>query len=399
MRKIRKTLARAAAAVAIAAAAFFAPFAAYADLQGIDISNWQSGINVASVPGDFAIVKVSQGTWYTSPSWRRQADQTTASGKLLGLYHYAEGTDVYAEANHFIEQVRASGYLGKAVLVIDWESQDNSGYWRMEDWVGPWCDYVYQQTGVKPMVYCSQSIMRNFDDEIGDYGLWVAQYANNSATGYQSHPWNEGTYACAMRQYSSHGRLSGYSGNLDLNKFYGDRSAWLKYAGAERTDTNAWEPDYGQIASDVIAGKYGNGDERKQKLGSMYEKVQGIVNSRLSSQSANAEPNPPAQQAASTYTVRRGDCLSIIGQRLGVSWQSIASANGIRSPYVIYAGQRLTIPGASASAQASRTYTVRSGDCLSVIGGKTGVSWTRIAQLNGIRSPYTIYPGQVLRLA
>lgn len=45
------------------------------------------------------------------------------------------------------------------------------------------------------------------------------------------------------------------------------------------------------------------------------------------------------------YTVQNGDSLSKIGARYGVSWQSIAQANGIRSPYVIKPGQRLTIPG------------------------------------------------------
>jgi lysozyme len=46
----------------------------------------------------------------------------------------------------------------------------------------------------------------------------------------------------------------------------------------------------------------------------------------------------------STYTVQSGDYLYLIGQQTGVSWQSIAQANGISSPYVIYVGQQLTIP-------------------------------------------------------
>lgn len=44
------------------------------------------------------------------------------------------------------------------------------------------------------------------------------------------------------------------------------------------------------------------------------------------------------------------------------------------------------------------SYRVVKGDTLSSIGKKTGVAWTTIAKLNGIRSPYTIYPGQVLRI-
>lgn len=43
-------------------------------------------------------------------------------------------------------------------------------------------------------------------------------------------------------------------------------------------------------------------------------------------------------------------------------------------------------------------YVVQKGDTLSAIGRKTGVAWKKIAELNGIKSPYTIRPGQVLRL-
>lgn len=44
------------------------------------------------------------------------------------------------------------------------------------------------------------------------------------------------------------------------------------------------------------------------------------------------------------------------------------------------------------------TYTVQSGDCLSVIGAKLCVDWHKIAELNDISDPYTIYPGQVLKI-
>ena len=67
--------------------------------------------------------------------------------------------------------------------------------------------------------------------DIGDYGLWIAQYANYTPTGYQTTPWNEGAYTCAIRQYSSCGTLAGYGGRLDLDKFYGDKNAWKAYCG------------------------------------------------------------------------------------------------------------------------------------------------------------------------
>ena len=338
---------------AIACVLAITPAAAYADMQGIDVSNWQSGIDVSAVPSDFVICKATQGTWYTPPDFYRQASQTISSGKYLGVYHYAEGGSVYAEADHFIDVV--GSYIGRAVLVLDWESQDNSGYWQMSGWVKQWCDYVYQQTGVKPIVYCSQSIMHSFTD-IGDYGLWVAQYADYSVTGYQSNPWNEGAYGCAIRQYTSTGYLPGYGGYLDLNKAYMDGDAWMAYA--------AVNGDQSYITSD------------------------------------NRTPSGSAASGGSgTYTVVSGDCLSSIGAKLGVSWTAIASANGIYAPYTIYPGQALSIPGGGSPAASggSGTYTVVRGDCLSSIGAKLGVSWTAIASANGIYAPYTIYPGQVLK--
>ncbi|MFF4531450.1 peptidoglycan-binding protein [Streptomyces sp. NPDC001407] len=43
------------------------------------------------------------------------------------------------------------------------------------------------------------------------------------------------------------------------------------------------------------------------------------------------------------------------------------------------------------------TYTVMKGDTLSGIAAKVGVVWQMLADLNGVKAPYTIYPGQVLK--
>ena len=122
------------------------------------------------------------------------------------------------------------GYLGDAVLALDWESYSNPTFGVNDfSWCKTWLDHVYKKTGIRPLLYISQSIMGRFEG-IGDYGLWVAQYASMDTTGYQKSPWNEESYSCAIRQYSSRGRLVGYNGDLDLNKFYGDQTARNQYA-------------------------------------------------------------------------------------------------------------------------------------------------------------------------
>lgn len=51
--------------------------------------------------------------------------------------------------------------------------------------------------------------------------------------------------------------------------------------------------------------------------------------------------------SANAYTVKKGDTLSGIGTELGVDWKDIASFNGIKDPYTITVGQVLKIPTTS----------------------------------------------------
>ncbi|MCF3960597.1 peptidoglycan-binding protein [Streptomyces fuscigenes] len=55
-------------------------------------------------------------------------------------------------------------------------------------------------------------------------------------------------------------------------------------------------------------------------------------------------PGGATEPAGGTYTVRAGDTLAAIARRLDVSWPDLASANGIRAPYTIHPGQALKIP-------------------------------------------------------
>ena len=87
------------------------------------------------------------------------------------------------------------------------------------------------------------------------------------------------------------------------------------------------------IARDVIAGKYGNGNERKNKLGNLYEEVQKRVNEILK--------NNVLQETI--YTVKSGDTLSGIAQKYKTSYQKIASDNNIKNPNLIFPGQKLVI--------------------------------------------------------
>ena len=210
-------------------------------LNGIDVASYQSGINFAQVPCDFAIIKATEGTSYISPACNAQYSSAKNAGKLLGLYHYAKGGNAVAEANFFVESVK--NYVGQAILCIDWESGGNVA-WGDMNYLKQLCQQVINRTGVRPLIYVQASAYASVSAVAKELnlGMWVAQYANMASTGYQAHPWNEGKYSCAIRQYSSTGRLPGWGGSLDLNLAYMDSTAWQKYAGASGASAPAPAP-------------------------------------------------------------------------------------------------------------------------------------------------------------
>ena len=116
-------------------------------------------------------------------------------------------------------------------------------------------------------------------------------------------------------------------------------------------------------------------------------------------------PTRPTASRTSLHVVQRGENLFRIALHYGVTVNALAAANGIVNTNRIYVGQRLVIPGRAAlpsapaaPAPSARIYTVRRGDTLSAIALRYGVSVWAMVQANGIRNPSLIYAGQVLRI-
>ncbi len=105
-------------------------------------------------------------------------------------------------------------------------------------------------------------------------------------------------------------------------------------------------------------------------------------------------PEKPAETEKVVYRVRRGDTLGAIAQRHGVGVSEIRAWNNLSSS-VIRVGQRLTIHGGSA---AQVVYTVRRGDNLTEIAKKHGVTINDIKRWNSLKST-RIRPGQKLKIS
>lgn len=203
-------------------------------LNGIDISGWQPDIDLYKVNVDFCIIKATQGNNYVSAPWcDHHVQQCRKRGTLWGFYHFADGLDPIDEANFFIKNTR--NYFGEGIPVLDFEAKAvNKGVL----WAKRFLDHVYNETGVRPIIYMSASVTRQYDwsSVAKDYALWVAGYHSNntvdfSGSGdfdYDIGAWNPA--GCAIWQFTSHGKIPGYNNFLDLNHAYITPENWKKFA-------------------------------------------------------------------------------------------------------------------------------------------------------------------------
>lgn len=99
-------------------------------------------------------------------------------------------------------------------------------------------------------------------------------------------------------------------------------------------------------------------------------------------------------QTDGSYLVKPGDSWWSIAAKYGLSMYTLAQRNGKTIYTVIHPGDRLTISGQTVAA--TRAYTVRRGDTLSDIAGRLGVSVSHLVQSNHISNPNRIYVGQSL---
>lgn len=240
----------------------------------IDIASYQAGLNLEELfrknPAlDGVIVKATEGTYYTNPYCDGWVQTLRKMGKPWGFYHYLAGGDPIAEADFLWKN--ASAYFHEGIPCADYEAEAlhaGTGYLKR------FLDRVYEHSGVRPLVYCSLSVVQGQDFSAianAGYQLWVAQYANyEQVNGFQERPWQHGSVApfnrYVMHQYTSNGRLNGWTKGLDFDQYSGSYAEWVETA---RGEVSPVRPTHGAdpvVVSEVLAGQYGIGEERVRRL-------------------------------------------------------------------------------------------------------------------------------------
>lgn len=352
VKKIKTTAYSVIAAIAAMLLAF-APCANAADM--IDVSSWQTGINVTTTGAQIVVAKATEGIGYVNPDCDRVVQDALAAGQGVGVYHFAHTENsAVSEANYFINNTR--GYIGKGIVpILDWEP---NATWDT-NWALTWLQTVEAAWGTKPIIYTNQYTENSYDWSAvvaGNYGLWVAAYTLGYTPIYGFNPptvqptlynW---PFAVAW-QYTSNGHINGWAEGIDLSVVYGDLNTWYAYAGSGQATPKP-----------------------------------------------TPQPAPqPTPQPSTPNTPCDTNCVIIqSGQYVSMfwpDWWNVTVPSG--NPSIVYPGDRVCYNGGSNTATASRTYVVQSGDTLGSIAAWLGVNMYNITGYSS-GNINLIYPGEIL---
>ena len=196
----------------------------------VDVYSGSSDNIIRDSHAQGVIVKATQGTSYVNPRCNHQYELAGQLGKLRGLYHYAGGGNPEAEAQYFINNIK--NYVGKAVLILDWESYQNAS-WGNTSWARRFVDEVHRLTGVWCLIYVQESALWQVANCAKDCGVWVAKYASMN--------WNSWTLPDMSVSSGAFACLTGWQftgGDMDRSIFYLDSNAWNKIASGDGTIAN-----------------------------------------------------------------------------------------------------------------------------------------------------------------
>ena len=146
---------------------------------------------------------------------------------------------------------------------------------------------------------------------------------------------------------------------------------------------------------------------------------------KLTSGSVAPAPSKPSATTGGRYTITKGDTISGIAARFGVSTQAVLTANGLSWSSIIYPGQTIAIPGTVLAAEnvssvtptttptpaepttpvvstpppvINSSYLIKAGDTISSIARKFNVSIQSILDANGLGWSSIIYAGRTLTI-
>ena len=364
--------------------------------RGIDISEFQGEIDFEEVrrSGIEAVyIRVGAGE-YTDEYFAENYERAKAAGLKIGFYHYvtARSVDEGRRQARFFASL-AAGREPDMRLAMDFEYFGSLSVSQINAISEAYLDELTALTKREAVIYSDLSNARNiFSRALAEkYPLWAAQYGADepSANG----KWRE----WVGFQYTDEGRVGGIYGNVDRNIFTEGiflSDSW-RIDGEKRTTVRARTRTltvYVRAGDTLwaIAREYGTTVEAIARENRIVDPNRIFAGERL------RITLPARGSGEEIYNVRRGDTPISIAGKFGVTLSALEDRNGLERGETIYAGDKLSIPGAGMSGE---FYVVRPGDTLFYISRRTGVPIRTLVGINRIKDPDLIYAGEHLKLS
>ena len=252
-------------------------------MRGIDVSEWQGNIDFAKVKKsgiDFVIIRAGYGKDASQKDkcFEHNYKNAKAAGLHIGAYWYSyadSSEDALKEAKTFLSAVKGKQFDFPLYFDLEEQKQFSKGRNFCDSLVKAFCGEL-EKSGYFAGLYISRSPLQCYISEsvAKRYALWIAEYGSKCRY--------SGTYG--IWQSSSTGRVSGISGNVDLDTAYTDYPSVIRKGGFNGYSKSSGKKSTDALAREVILGKWGNGEERKKKLikaGYDYNAVQNRVNEIL----------------------------------------------------------------------------------------------------------------------
>lgn len=387
---------------------YAAPIQANSTYAGIDVSKYQGYIDYAKVKASgiqVVYIKASEGTTIIDPYFRTNYDNAKSQGLKIGFYHFVRARneeEAIKEATFFHSVI--AGTSPDCRLAMDFEVFDGLGSQKINQISFAFLQKLEKLTKKECVVYSDEYNARTiFSRELAKaYPLWIAEYGVSVPTSTGN--WEE----WIGFQYSDKGRINGINGNVDLDKFRDGIFLSDNNVIPEPEPNPDPEPTPDPDGSNNIYYYVKRGDtlshialwynttvENLVRLNNIKNPDLIYIGQRLLI-SVSDDPNKSKEVK---YTVRRGDTLSKIANRYGITVNEIVLLNNIKDPNLIYVGQQLRIPLDNSINQMQNVYyRVQRGDRLWRIAKRYRTTVSNIARLNGIRNPNLIFVGQILRI-
>ena len=208
-------------------------------------------------------------------------------------------------------------------------------------------------------------------------------------------------------QYTSTGRVSGISGNVDRDRFT-DGILLSSTEPIPTPDTPEQPEENNTITYTVkpgdtlseIALKYNTTVNNIVSLNPSITNPDLIYPGEIFTIRQNSNTNTNGNTNSTIYTVVRGDTLSEIALKYNTTVSNLVRLNNISNPNLIYPGQKLIISkNASLGNECGKVlYTIKRGDTLTKIANKFDTTVSEIVSLNNIKNPNLIYAGTTIRV-